>query len=272
MNAMNQVFRLDGKVALVTGAARGLGAVTAQVLAQAGARVVVTDILEAAGRAVVDGINAAGGEAVFAAHDVTSEAQWEAAVAAAIARFGRLDVLVNNAGIETAALITECTAEDFRRTMDINVTGTFLGMKHAIRAMSAGGASGQGGSIVNISSVAGMIGAVAHSAYCSSKGAVRLLTKTAAVECGRLGIAVRVNSVHPGVIETDMGANFIKGVRDLGLAPDLEQARAGVAAMHPMGLVGEPVDVAHAVLFLASNASKWMTGAELAIDGGLVAA
>lgn len=272
MSNINHAFRLDGKVALVTGAARGLGAVTAQVLSQAGAKVMVTDILETDARAIVAGIIEAGGEAAFVAHDVTSEAQWEAAVAAAIAMFGRLDVVVNNAGIETAALITQCKAEDFRRTMDINVTGTFLGMKHAIRAMSRGGASGYGGSIVNISSVAGMIGAVAHSAYCTSKGAVRLLTKTAAVECGRLGIPVRVNSVHPGVIDTEMGANFIKGFCDLGLAPDLEQSRAGVAAMHPMGLVGEPLDVAHAVLFLASSASKWMTGAELAIDGGLVAA
>lgn len=271
MSNIGKAFRLDGKAAMVTGAARGLGALTAQTLAQAGARVMVTDVLESDGRAVVARIEAAGGEAAFFRHDVTDEAQWEAAVAATWARFGRFDVLVNNAGIETAALVSQCTVEDFRRTLDVNVTGTFLGVKHAIRAMSPGGACGHGGSIVNLSSIAGLIGAMAHGAYCASKGAVRLLTKAAAVECGRLGTGIRVNSLHPGVIETDMGANLIKGFVDLGLAPDLDQARAGLLAMHPMGRFGEPDDVANAVLFLASDASKWITGAELSVDGGIAA-
>lgn len=271
MSNINNAFRLDGKVALVTGAGKGLGSAIALTLAEAGARLVVTDILEAEGRAIADRIIGAGGEALFISHEVTDEAQWEKAVAETIARFGRLDVLVNNAGIEVPALITECSVESFRKTLDVNVTGVFLGMKHAIRAMSPGGASGQGGSIVNLSSVAGIIGAVAHSAYCASKGAVRLLTKAAAVECGRLGKGVRVNSIHPGVIETDMGVNFIKGFVALGLSPDEKTSAAGILSLHPLGRFGEVDDVANAVLYLASDASKWVTGAELAVDGGLAA-
>lgn len=271
MNPINNAFRLDGRVALVTGAGKGLGSAIARTLAAAGARVVVTDILEDAGQATADDLRAAGAEALFVAHDVTDEAQWEQAVAAAVARFGRLDVLVNNAGIEVPALITDCSVHSFRRTLDVNVTGVFLGMKHGIRAMAPGGPSGQGGAIVNLSSVAGIIGAVAHSAYCASKGAVRLLTKAAAVECARLGRNVRVNSIHPGVIETDMGVNFIRGFVDLGLAPDAATSAAGILAMHPLGRFGDPDDVANAVLYLASDASKWVTGAELSVDGGLAA-
>ena len=271
MNDINKAFRLDGKVAIVTGAAKGLGTSIALTLAAAGAQVMVTDVLADEGRQVVERIEAGGGKARFASHDVTDEAQWEAVVKETIDQFGRLDVLVNNAGIETAALLSECTVESFRRTMDVNVTGVFLGLKHAIRAMSPGGAAGHGGSIVNLSSVAGMIGAVAHSAYCASKGAVRLLTKAAAVECGRLNTGVRVNSVHPGIVETDMGNNFIKGFVALGLAQSLEASTAGILALHPIGRFGEPDDVANAVLYLAADASKWVTGAELSVDGGIAA-
>jgi NAD(P)-dependent dehydrogenase (short-subunit alcohol dehydrogenase family) len=271
MKDIAQAFRLEGKVALVTGGAKGLGAAIARTLAQAGARVLVTDVLEAEGRRVVAGIEAGGGTAGFLRHDVTDEAQWQAAVAMAIERYGRLDVLVNNAGIEVPALLADCTVESFRRTLDVNVTGVFLGLKHAIRAMAPGGASGHGGAIVNLSSVAGLIGAVAHSAYCASKGAVRLLTKAAAVECGRLATGIRVNSLHPGVIETDMGSNFIQGFVDLGLAPSREASAAAVLALHPLGRFGEPEDVANAVLYLASDASKWVTGAELSVDGGIAA-
>lgn len=271
MTEINKAFCLDGKVALVTGAGKGLGASAAITLAAAGAKVMVTDIAEQNGRQVVDQIKAAGGEACFAAHNVTDESQWEAAVRATITRYGRFDVLVNNAGIETAALISQCTLESFRETMDINVNGVFLGLKHAIRAMSPGGASGHGGSIINLSSVAGLRGYVAHAAYCASKGAVRLLTKSAAVECAQLKTGIRVNSLHPGIIETDMGANFIKGFVTLGLAPSLEAANASVLALFPMGHFGQPDDVSNAILYFASDASKWVTGAELAIDGGLTA-
>ena len=271
MRRFEQALDLTGRVALVTGGAKGLGAEIAAHLAQAGASVVVTDILDGAAQAVVEGLRQQGTPASFIHHDVVDEEQWEAAVAHAVATYGRLDVLVNNAGIEVPALISQCSAESFRRTMEVNVTGVFLGLKHAIRAMSPGGAAGHGGSIVNLSSAAGMIGVVAHAAYCASKGAVRLLTKAAAVECARLGLGIRVNSLHPGVVETDMGNNFVQGFVKLGLAPDLDTARRDILALHPLGRFGDVDDVAHAVHYLASDASKWVTGAELCIDGGIAA-
>lgn len=260
-----RAFRLDGKVALVTGGARGIGAAVSEALAYAGAAVLVTDVLEAAGLETVARIRGNGGRAEFQKHDVTVEAQWEAAVAAAQAKFGGLSILVNNAGIETAALITQCTIEDFRRVMDVNVTGVFLGHKHAIRVMKPGSA------IVNLSSVAGIIGTTAHVAYHSSKGAVRLMTKAAAVECAQLGTGIRVNSIHPGIVQTDMGANFIKDFVNLGLAPDYAAAEASIKAIHPMGF-GDTADVANAVIYLASDAAKWVNGSELVVDGGLTAA
>ncbi|TDU32780.1 NAD(P)-dependent dehydrogenase (short-subunit alcohol dehydrogenase family) [Panacagrimonas perspica] len=263
MTDYNKAFRLDGKVALVTGGARGIGAAVSEALAQAGASVLVTDVLEAT--ETVASIRKAGGKAEFLKHDVTVEAQWEAAVAAAIAKFGSLSILVNNAGIETAALITQCTVEDFRRVMDVNVTGVFLGHKHAMRVMKPGS------SIINLSSVAGIIGTTAHVAYHTSKGAVRLMTKAAAIECAQLGTGIRVNSVHPAIIGTDMGTNFIKHFVELGLAPDFAAAETAIKGLHPMGF-GETRDVASAVIYLASDAAKFMNGSELVIDGGLTAA
>ncbi|MGQ0620075.1 MAG: glucose 1-dehydrogenase [Panacagrimonas sp.] len=267
-----RAFRLDGKTALVTGAARGIGLAVSEALAQVGANVVLTDILEAEGQAAVERIAAGGGKAAFVKHDVTDEAQWEAAVAFAEKSFGALDVLVNNAGIETAALLAQCELSDFRHVMDVNVNGVFLGVRQAVRAMSPGGSSGRGGSIVNLSSVAGMIGTTGHAAYHTSKGAVRLLTKAAAVECAQLRTGIRVNSVHPGIVATEMGSNFIQHFVDLRLAPDYATAEAALKAAHPMGHFGEPDDVACAVLYLASAASKWITGAELVLDGGFTAA
>ena len=181
MTYYRAAFRPDGKVALVTGAARGIGAKVAVALAQSGARVLMTDILATEGAATAARINATGGRCEFFKHEVTDEAQWEAAVAAAVDRFRSLDVLVNNAGIETAALLTQCEAGDFRRVMEVNVTGVFLGLKPAVRAMSPGGKGGRGGSIVKLSSIAGMIGTTAHNACHSSKGAVRSMTKAADV-------------------------------------------------------------------------------------------
>ena len=265
MTDYSKAFRLDGKVALVSGAARGIGATISEALAQVGASVLVTDVLEGPGLETVARIVKAGGKAEFFKHDVTVEAQWEAAVAAAQKHFGKLDILVNNAGIETAALITQCELEDFRRVMDVNVTGVFLGHKHAIRVMKPGS------SIVNLSSVAGIIGTTAHVAYHASKGAVRLMTKAAAIECAQLGLGIRVNSIHPAIIATEMGTNFIKHFVDLGLAPDYATAETSIKGIHPMGF-GETRDVASAVIFLASDAAKWMTGSELVVDGGLTAA
>ena len=271
MNDYRNVFRLDGKVALVTGASRGLGAEIACACAQVGARVLLTDVLEAPGREMVAQIRAANGTAEFLSHDVSQETQWERAIHTALTVWGGLDVLVNNAGVETAALIAQCDAEDFRRVLDINVTGVFLGIKHAIRAMSPGGAAGRGGSIVNLASIASMIGTPAHAAYHASKGGVRSLSRAAAIECAQLGTGIRVNSVHPGIVGTDMGRAFISHFVDLKLAPDVASAEAGFKAAHPLGF-GRPEDVACAVLYLACDASRWATGTELVIDGGYTAA
>jgi 3alpha(or 20beta)-hydroxysteroid dehydrogenase len=264
-------FSVDGKVALVTGAARGLGAETARALAQVGAKVLVTDILEGPGRETVEAIKGAGGQAEFLRHDVTDEAQWEGAVAHAVSAFGGLDILVNNAGMERMAFITDCKVEDFRRLLDVNVTGTFLGLKHAIGAMRPGGAAGRGGSIINLSSIAGLIGVTALGAYCASKGAVRLLTKSAAVECAQLRYGIRVNSIHPGVVWTQMGEDFLQHFVDLKLVPDRATAEAAFKAATPMGVLGEPADVVAAVLYLASDATKWVTGTETIMDGGYTA-
>ncbi len=265
-----KAFRVDGRVALVTGGARGIGAAVAEALARCGAAVLVTDVLEDAGKSIVADICESGGRAEFLGHDVTSEEQWEAATSAVTRLFGGYDILVNNAGIETAALASQCTLEDFKRVQDVNVNGVFLGVKHAVRAMSPGGPAGKGGTIVNMSSVTGIIGTAAHIAYHSSKGAVRLLTKAAAIECAALKSGIRVNSIHPGIVDTAMGNNFVKDYVDLGLAPDLASAQETIQSLHPMGY-GTVEDVACAVLYLASEAARWVNGAELVIDGGLTA-
>jgi NAD(P)-dependent dehydrogenase (short-subunit alcohol dehydrogenase family) len=270
MKDYGKAFRVDGKAALVTGAGRGIGAAIAQALAAAGAAVLVTDIDETTGKAAVMAIQSAGGRADFLRHDVTDESQWEAATAAVIKHFGGYDILVNNAGIETAALVANCTLEDFQRVQAVNVDSVFLGSKHAVRAMSPGGPAGKGGSIVNLSSVAGIIGTAAHVAYHSSKGAVRLITKALAIECAALKSGIRVNSVHPGIVETRMGSDFVSQLVDLGLAPDRATADAAILALHPMGY-GKPEDVACGVLYLASDAARWVNGSELVIDGGLTA-
>lgn len=271
MTDYTKAFRLDGKVVLVTGGARGLGAEIALACAQMGAKIFVTDIADGGGKATVKAIRKAGGKAECMSHDVVSEPQWEAAIAAAIKKLGGLDVLVNNAGIESGALVSQCTVEDYRRIQDINSTGTFLGCKHAIQAMSPGGKAGKGGSIVNMSSAAALIGVLAHGAYGASKGAVRSLTKMAAVECARLGTGIRVNSVHPGLVNTLMGSQLLDGLVKLGLVPDRATADAALLALHPMGRLGEARDVAGAVLYLAAEASSWVTGAELVVDGGVFA-
>ena len=271
MTDYGKANRLDGKAALVTGAGRGIGAEIAVAFAQAGAAVLVTDVLEDAGRSTVEAIRESGAKAEFLKHDVTAEKQWEAAVTEAVRKFGRLDTLVNNAGIEKMARITECSVDDFRQIQEVNVTGVFLGLKHGIRAMAPGGSSGKGGSIVNLSSVAGLRGFAALGAYCASKGAVRLLTKAAAVECAQLNLGVRVNSIHPGVIWTKMAEQFLDHVVAQKLAPDRAAAEAAFKAKTPMGHFGDVSDIAAAALYLASDASKYVTGTELVVDGGITA-
>jgi cyclopentanol dehydrogenase len=253
--------RLEGKVALISGGARGQGAVEARMFAQEGAKVVIGDILDAEGEQVEAEINEGGGECVYVRLDVTSETDWQQAVDTAASRFGKLDVLVNNAGIGSPrgpdgqrVLIENLTEDQWDRTLDVNAKGVFLGTKAAISEMRKAG----GGSIINISSVAGLVGGTT-SAYGASKGAVRLFTKATAIQYAREGI--RANSVHPGVIITAMTESMLAD----------EEGRETNLARHPIGRLGVPEDVAYGVLFLASDESSFMTGSELVIDGGLTA-
>lgn len=249
-------MRLAGKVALISGGARGMGAVEARLFAKEGAKVVIGDILEADGRQVETDIRATGGEAVFVRLDVTSEADWENAVATSLSRFGRLDVLVNNAGIGGSGRIEDTTLEAWNRVMAVNATGVFLGSRAAIPAMRAVG----GGSIVNISSQLGLVGVETSSPqYQASKGAVRLLTKATAIQYAK--DRIRANSVHPGPIVTPMTE---------ARRADPEHYRLNVSRI-PLGRYGQPEEVAYGVLYLASDESSFVTGSELVIDGGWTA-
>jgi len=253
--------RVEGKVALVTGAALGLGRAIALMLAREGARVVVTDVKEREGAETADTIISSGGEAVFIRHDVASEEDWRRAVTTAQSRFGGLDILVNNAGVALNGSVEETSLEQWRWLQSINTEGVFIGAKQAIAAMKQRG----GGSIINLSSIEGLIGDPNLAAYNASKGAVRLFTKSAALHCAKQGYKIRVNSVHPGYIWTPMVENY------LAEAPDPSAAKAQVAALHPVGHLGEPDDIAYGVLYLASDEAKFVTGAELVIDGGYTA-
>lgn len=250
--------RMDGKVALVTGAASGLGKATALRLAEEGARVLCTDVDTEGGEAVAKEI---GASAHFQRHDVTSEAQWEAALHEVTERFGGLHALVNNAGIVIVRSIEDTSLEEWRRQMAVNLDGAFLGCKHGLRAMREGG-----GSIVNLSSVAGLVGQPPFVAYSASKGGVRLLTKSVAAHCLQLALPVRCNSIHPGGIDTPMTRSL--GEKIPGAGPT---TLAVLDKMDVSGPLGRPIDVANLVLFLASDESQLINGAEIAIDGGLVA-
>lgn len=248
--------RVAGKIAIVTGGGKGIGHAVAKMLAEEGAQVAVTDIDEAAGRATVDSLTESGHAAAFFEHNVASEEDWERVVEEVQDTFGVPDVLVNNAGIYRIEPIDETTVEDWRQLMDVNVTGVFLGMKHCTPLMREQGQ----GSVINLSSVAGLVGVPGHACYGASKGAVRTMTKDAAIELAEAG--VRVNSVHPAYIDTQMA--------DYG-AETQGASKEELDAMHPVGHMGEPDDVAYAVVYLASEESKFMTGAELVIDGGFTA-
>ncbi len=263
---------LTGKVALISGGARGIGAETARCFAGHGAAVVIGDVLDEAGRGTAEAIRHAGGKADFIHHDVTNESEWEAAVDHAIRTFGGLEILVNNAGVEEAEHLVDLDIARARRLIDVNVNGVLLGHKHAARAMRPGGPAGRGGSIINLSSVAGLIGTPGLGAYTASKGAVRLLSKTAAVEFGFLGYGVRVNSIHPGYVETDMGRKLIDQFVGFGMLPNKLTAHADMARAYPVGRTGVPLDIARAALFLASDLSSFVTGAEIVVDGGMTVA
>lgn len=242
--------RLDGKVALISGAARGMGECEARLFVREGAKVVLGDILEEQGRQVAKELGAA---ATFVRLDVTVESDWQRAVATAEQTYGELHILVNNAGIVRMAPLDETSLEAWNEVINVNQTGVFLGMKHAIPAMRRAG----GGSIINISSIAGLVGLSNIPAYQASKGAVRLLTKNAAVQYAQ--DKIRVNSVHPGRIETPMTTPLDAARREM------------VLSMTPLGRDGQPEEVAYGVLYLASDESSFVTGAELVIDGGFTA-
>jgi NAD(P)-dependent dehydrogenase (short-subunit alcohol dehydrogenase family) len=253
--------RVEGKIALVTGGATGLGKASALMLADEGAKVVVTDIDEDGGRATAEEIQGAGGEAIFVAQDTAKEDDWTAAIERTLDAFGRLDILLNNAGVGIPANIEETSLEDWRWVMSVNLDGVFLGTKHAIEAMKRSG----GGSIINMSSIEGLVGDRRLAAYDASKGGVISLTKSAALHCAKSGLNIRVNTVHPGFIETRMVAGFVKS------QDDPEETRRRLERAHPVGHLGEPDDVAYGVVYLASDESKFVTGSALVIDGGYTA-
>jgi NAD(P)-dependent dehydrogenase (short-subunit alcohol dehydrogenase family) len=257
--------QVAGKVALVTGGASGIGAAVAELLAREGASVAVTDIDELGGPEIVAGIRKAGGEAIFLPQDVTSEARWIEVVAEVEKRYGRLDILVSNAGIGIAVpSITDMTLEDWRRQNAINLDGVFLSVKHCLPAMRRTG----GGSIIMMSSLAGLRGAPGLSAYSASKGGVRLFAKSIAMECASAGDGIRVNSVHPGIIDTPIWGKIPTGAAGRGQnAPIDPEERAKLAA--PLGRAGHASEIASGVLYLASDASSYVTGTELVIDGGM---
>ena len=249
-------MRLEGKVALISGGARGQGAVEAKLFAREGAKVVFGDILDESGRQVEAEIHEAGGEATYVHLDVTREDDWRTAVNTAIDRYGKLDILVNNAGILIRKGIEDTTEEDWDRIMGVNAKGAFLGTKHSIPAMRQAG----GGSIVNISSTAGLVASPSGSAsYTASKGAVRLLTKSTAIQYAKEGI--RCNSIHPGPIDTDMIQETLTD------SAKLEERMQRL----PMGRVGTADEIAYGVLYLASEEASFVTGSELVIDGGTTA-
>ena len=250
--------RLEGKTALVTGAASGIGLQTSIRLAEEGARVMMTDInLE-------EGIQQAeklGANATFLKLDITEEEEWISVLDETVKRFDRLDILVNSAGMVLIADVEQITLEDWRKVHAVNLDGTFLGCKHGVRVMKEFGA----GSIINLSSVSGMIGGFNLAAYNSSKGAVRMLTKSVALHCARADYGIRCNSIHPTFIETPMLESMIRD------SPDPEKARQTLVRQVPLRRIGNPDDVANMIVYLASDESTFVTGTEMVIDGGVIA-
>jgi 3(or 17)beta-hydroxysteroid dehydrogenase len=262
--------RLEGKVGVVTGAAQGIGKASAIRLAEEGAKIAVTDLNVAEGEIAARKITDAGGDAIFLELDVLNEDQWISVIASVLERYCRLDVVLNNAGISIANTVEDTTLEEWNLTMSINADGVFLGTKHAIEAMKKNGPAG--GSIINISSAYGIIGEELSAAYCASKGAVRNFTKSAALHCGKSGYNIRVNSVHPGVVRTQMTEIEIDELVELKGYDSVEEAlEKEWGPTHPIGRIGDPIDIANAIVYLASDESSFMTGAELAIDGGMTA-
>lgn len=260
------VFDLTGRKALVTGAAQGLGEGMAQALAAAGAHVVVADVQDEVGPKVAEALGEGHG---FVHLDVTDDASWEAAVASAVEQLGGLDIVVNNAGVEITSLIVDLDPDAVRTQLHVNLLGTALGIKHAFRAMRPGGAAGAGGAVVNVSSVAATIAFPGIGVYSATKSGVDRLTRVAAMEAGKLGYGVRVNCIYPGLVPTAMGVGLANDVAAIGLFPSPEEAVGAVIDLTPSGRLGEVADMADAVVFLASDAARFITGAGLPVDGGM---
>jgi NAD(P)-dependent dehydrogenase (short-subunit alcohol dehydrogenase family) len=253
--------RLKGKVAIVTGGAVGIGKACVERMTEEGAKVAIFDVLDTEGRALADGLVNGGGEAAFWRVDVTNEGAMQDAIDAVVTRFGRLDAMVNNAGISGSPKPTDLVTEaEWDRVQAVNVKGVFFGTKHAVPHLRAAG----GGSIINLSSIAGLVGVGGIAPYHASKGAVRLMTKNDGITYAPEKI--RVNSIHPGYIWTPMVENYLRSTSD-----DLEAAKAAAGAVHPIGHMGEPDDIAWAVVYLASGEAKFVTGTEIVIDGGYTA-
>jgi NAD(P)-dependent dehydrogenase (short-subunit alcohol dehydrogenase family) len=262
-------FDLSGRKALVTGGARGLGAGMAEALARAGASVMIGDVLASLGRETAAKLAQGGAKVGFVPLDVTKDEEWKLAVAATLAELGGFDILVNNAGIEITALVIDAEAADLRRMLDVNVVGTLLGLKHAFRAMRPGGSAGQGGAVVNIASVAATIAFPAIAGYSATKSAVDRVTRVAAMESGKLGYGVRVNCIYPGLVPTEMGMKLASDVVAAGLFASPEAAVGAIVEQTPLARLGEVSDMADAVVFLCSDAARFITGIGLPVDGGM---
>src|SRR5712691_1918724 len=258
--AMGQV---EGKIAIVTGGASGIGAACVETLAREGARVVISDIDDMRGAALAAQITASGQEAIYLSHDVTDEGRWQAVVAEIERRYGRLDIMVAHAGIGIMTpSIVDMSLADWRRQTAVNLDGVFLSVKYGIPLMRRSG----GGSIIMTSSIAGLRGSATLAGYCATKGGVRLFAKAIAMECASREDGIRVNTVHPGIIDTPIWEKIRPTAGGRNAPLDIEEyGRRGA----PLGRVGKPQDIANGVLFLASDASSYITGSELVIDGGI---
>ena len=264
---------LTGKVALISGAARGIGGQAARRMAEAGASVVIGDVRDELGAATAAEIAKAGGRCSFVHLDVSTEDSWQAAIDHAVSTYGKLDILVNNAGVFFGKSIEEIEFEEWERLVSVNLTGVFLGTRLAAPALRESGAkSSKGSVIVNLSSIAGLVGSQLDPLYSMTKGGVTTFTKSTALYFGRRGDPIRVNSVHPGVIDTDMGAQTFQALANQTRSNDFEAAKAVGAASHALGRLGTADEIALGVVFLASDDASFMTGSSLVIDGGLTAA
>lgn len=262
-------YDLSGRKALVTGGACGLGAGMARALAKAGAEVVIGDVREDVGKETAQSLRDSGATAEFVKLDVTDEVSWGEAIPNVVNAIGGLDVLVNNAGVEITSLIVDLDPADVRKMLDVNVLGTSLGLKHGFRAMRPGGAAGNGGAMINISSVAATIAFPGISLYSATKSGIDRLTRVAAAESGKLGYGVRVNCIYPGLTPTAMGNQLAGDCAEIGLFESPDAAAQAVVDLTPQGRLGQVDDMADAVVFLASDAAKYITGAGLPVDGGM---